>query len=65
MSGTGNGIGKVIFPSISSIMLNSCDQNRQIGEKQLIDWKDIGSRVWHEKNIFLKSLTDYFDKSNL
>ena len=38
MSETGNGMEKVVFQSICSIKLNSCDQNRQIGEKQLIDF---------------------------
>ena len=38
MSETENGMGKIVFQNIYSIMLNSCDQNRQIGEKQLNDF---------------------------
>ena len=47
MSKTGNGIGNVVFKNIYSIMLYSCDQNWQIGKKQLNDFnKDITYWKW-------------------
>ena len=47
MSEAGNGMGKVVFQSISGIILNSCDQNLKIDEKQLIDFiKDVTHWKW-------------------
>ena len=59
MSEAGNGMGKVVFQNIYSIMLKSCDQNRQIVEKLLIGFiKDVThwKWAWYEKKDFSKRL---------
>ena len=43
MSEAGNGMRKVVFQDRYSIMLSSCNQNRQIG-----------NGAWYEKNIISK-----------